>query len=69
MGGRLHGASRFPHDDREPLPAPLRPWMVQRLVDAAESRKVERPGRPPDANPLADGKARLLGAEARQDAE
>jgi hypothetical protein len=42
--------------------------MVQSPVDAAEIPRVDHPGRPPDANPLADGKARLLGAEARRDA-
>jgi len=43
--------------------------MVQSLVGAAENPRVGRPGHQPDANPPADGKAQLQGAEALQDAE
>jgi hypothetical protein len=38
-------------------------------VVAAENPRVDHLGLPPDANPLADGKACLRGAEVRQDAE
>ena len=69
MPDRLHAASRFPHDDREPPPAPLLQWMVQSPVDAAENPRVDHLDRPPDANPLEGGKAPLLGAEVRRDVE
>jgi hypothetical protein len=64
--GRLHEASRFLHDDREPPPVQ---WVVQSPVDAAENPRVDHLDRPPDANPLEDGKAHLLGAEVRRDVE
>ena len=69
MGGRLHGASHFPRDDRELLPAPLPPWVERIPVDADETPRVDHLGRLQDANPLADGKAHPLGAEVRQGAE
>jgi hypothetical protein len=67
--GRLHEASRFLHDDREPPPVPLPPWVEQIPVDAAENPRVDHLDRPPGANPLQDGKAHLLGAEVRRDVE
>ena len=69
MHDRLHAASRFPHDDREPPPAPLPPWVEQIPVDVAENPRVVHLDRPSDANPLGDGKAHLLGAEVRPDVE
>ena len=67
--GRLHEASRFLHDDREPPPVPLLRWVVQNPVDAAENPRVDHLDRPPDANRTEDGKAHLLGAEVRRDVE
>jgi len=66
---RLHAASRFRHDDREPPPAPLPPWVEQIPVDADETPRVHHLDRPPVANPLEDGMAQLLGAEVRRDVE
>jgi hypothetical protein len=43
--------------------------MEQILVDAAENPRVDHLDRPPDANPLPDGKAHLLGAEVHRDVE
>jgi hypothetical protein len=43
---------------------------VERIpVDADENPTVDHLGRLQDANPLADGKVHLQGAEVRQDAE
>ena len=67
--GTLHAALHFPHDDHEPLPAPLLPQVEPILVDADENPMVDHLGRLQDANPLADGKVHLQGAEVRQDAE
>ena len=69
MDGRLHAASRFPHDDRGPRPAPLLSQVERIPVDADENPRVDHPGRLQDENPLADGTVHLLGAEVRQDAE
>ena len=69
MDGRLHAASRFPHDDRGPLPAPLLSQVERIPVDADESPKVDHLGRLQDASPLADGKELLLDAEVHRDVE
>jgi len=63
---KLHEAGRFRHDDREPLPVPLLPQVETILVDAAEIPQRDHLGRPPDANPLADGKEPLPCAELRR---
>jgi len=66
---KLHEAGRFRRDDRELLPVPLLPQVEPILVDAAEIPLRDHLGRPLDANPLADEKERLPGAELRRDVE